>query len=386
MTDAELLLLILAGIYLAECARWAPCDAAIFSSPWCGRWRTGWARQWLGNQHGGLVLGNPWPPLGTLFLCQGWPVSLSPEGICGFVAAAPQPGGRPPQSGGAWRWDDSLRVAADGKRVDLNGRPLVRAGSRRHAQELAGLLERLAQLPSAQRSEALEAALQRAVDVSAIRRRIDEFQQATRRLRGACVVLAVFVLFAAPPLVWVWNFWRLWPLLVAALASLVLIVVRRYRLAHRRLHPDAAAERRNHAVLMILSPLTAIRAHDALAWDWLYGFHPLAVARVLLAPDDFAILARRVLLDLDFPLPPAHPGGQPAQDIVLWFRARQRQLLADVVREAGVDLEALLAPPAPEGPDAVAFCPRCREQFASADGRCAACGGQILTPLARTAP
>ena len=63
MGELESLLLVLALIYLSECLVWVPRGALAFSS-WRGiRFGIRFSGSWIGNQHGGLLLSNPLPPL-----------------------------------------------------------------------------------------------------------------------------------------------------------------------------------------------------------------------------------------------------------------------------------------------------------------------------------
>ncbi len=88
MTDSQMLLLVVALIYFSECASWANLHCVAFVSWTGGRWR--WTRpgKWFGNRSGGLVLKPLFPPLGTSFLCQLWPLSISPRGVFSNVSHA----------------------------------------------------------------------------------------------------------------------------------------------------------------------------------------------------------------------------------------------------------------------------------------------------------
>ena len=69
MTDADILLLVLVILYLLECVAWIPSASSAIT-----RGFDGWGRlvsndRLLGNEKGGLLLLNPLPPLGEVFLC-----------------------------------------------------------------------------------------------------------------------------------------------------------------------------------------------------------------------------------------------------------------------------------------------------------------------------
>jgi hypothetical protein len=125
---------------------------------------------------------------------------------------------------------------------------------------------------------------------------------------------------------------------------------------------------------MSLSPPVAMRALDALSRDLLAEFHPLAVARVILAEDEFRAFAARVLRDAHHPLPAGREGAEP--EVVAAaesWRMRSVAALERFVRKQGVPDQDWSAPPAREGDDCTTFCPRCLQQFTIPAGTCARC-------------
>ena len=82
MTDGQLLFAVLCFIYLSDCFLWLRKSTAALVSPWGKGWRVVLGSPLFGNSRGGLLLLNPLPPLGRVFLCHLAPVSLSPAGVC----------------------------------------------------------------------------------------------------------------------------------------------------------------------------------------------------------------------------------------------------------------------------------------------------------------
>src|ERR1051325_2968511 len=121
MGELQSLLLVLALIYLSECFVWLRRGALSFGT-WCGRsFRSLHPSGLLSNQRGGLILANPLPPLGSVFFCQVFPLSLSPQGAFAYSSACLNPGGRPSQTARFVPFDEIRHVAVEGRKVLVNG-------------------------------------------------------------------------------------------------------------------------------------------------------------------------------------------------------------------------------------------------------------------------
>lgn len=381
MSDSAVLFLILAAIYLSECCAWARRGVVAFLAPLGRRARPARPSTALGNARGGLVFGNPLPPLGFLALCEPWPVALSPGGVCagdGGAASAGAAGAG--ASGEAFlRFDQIAGAEAPGNDLLVNGRLVARLGSERAARALAGLVREAASLPPREREEKLRGALEASLDPEKVSGRLDAYRRRTRSLRVLCNALFVHLFALAPAAVLAHGLARWWiPLLLGALALAAAIVVV-FRRAHLALYADGAGERRLHMLVMLLSPPAAVRAHDALARDLLAGFHPLAAAAVLCPPGPFVDLARRALLDARRPPREEDSGDERAARA--WYGERLRDSLERLVRGTGARLEDVLAPPARRDAQARSYCPRCHCQYLAPSGECPDCGGLQLQPL-----
>src|ERR1043166_864801 len=104
MTDLELLFLVLAVIYLWECACWVNRGSVAFLTWFGRRWRLVHPAGLAGNQKAGFVFPDPLPPLGSLVVANQFPFSLSAEAVLAFVGPAVNPYIRPPQSGKLFRF------------------------------------------------------------------------------------------------------------------------------------------------------------------------------------------------------------------------------------------------------------------------------------------
>lgn len=376
MTDSQMLLLVVALIYFSECASWANLHCLAFVSWTGGRWR--WTRpgKWFGNRSGGLVLKPLFPPLGTSFLCQLWPLSISPRGIFSNVSHAFDLEWRPDHPSQFLKFDQIERVKVDEKKILVNGGYFCRTDSPRASQRIADLVRAARQLSESERETAILEALEDALNTAGIRDRMDQFfwRQAVLRILTNGLFSVVFI--AAPIAVWQFDWIHVWLYLLAAILFFVLAIVLVFRSAYRELYPQDRYHRRMHMMIMVLNPLSAIRAHDVLSRDLLAAYHPLAAAQVLCSDDVFRDFARSLLLDLRHPIaPPCMNDEVEAQQIESWFRERNLETLEQFVQANGIDVEQLLGPDEPLDATCRSYCPRCRCQFVMDDGRCETCGG-----------
>src|SRR5213594_3807342 len=121
MTDLELLFLVLAVIYLWECACWLRRGSVVFMTWFGRRWRLAHPAGLLGNQRGGFVVATPLPPLGTMFVGNQFPLSLSPEAMLAYVATTLNPGNRPEQTTKLFRFEDARSIEVRRKKLFVNG-------------------------------------------------------------------------------------------------------------------------------------------------------------------------------------------------------------------------------------------------------------------------
>jgi hypothetical protein len=373
MSDPEFLLLVLVLIYLTECAGWLRRGSVGFL--YWRSWLVFHPGTILGNARGGFMLANPLPPLGCAVIAHQWPVSLSPRGVLAFVAQSVNPDSLWAHTGSFFRWEEIQSVAVDSRKILINRKVFVRTDSTRYARHLAELLQRLAKLAVVERESAVKAALNESLNAQSVEQRFQEFRLSSHRLRRRCNVLFVVLFLLAPALVWRFGLNRLGLACLMGVLGLVVLIAVEFFQQHKRLFPGEKSDRAAPLVTMFLAPPAAIRAWDALARQLIVEFHPLAVARVLCAPDEFRRFARRILLDLWHPIAPGCPlDGLEPQAVEAWFRSKLIEATEAMLLLAKLNLEELTqAPVRAEGSHS--YCPRCDSQFVSERGICSDCGG-----------
>jgi hypothetical protein len=373
LSDVELLLLILLAIYLAECACWLRGRAICFSPALRHYVPLRWPA-FLGSSEAGLVVTNPLPWAGA-FVCEPWPLALAPEGIW------LPPGGAAESDGPFVPVETLADVRQEGRRLWLGRRLLAASASPEHAQLFAGLLGRLAALPPADRPGFLRQRLQQAADVDAVAARLAELRRMRRPLRTAALSFFIYVfgfgsfLYYGPPvagqLIWLY---------LATLLACWAWTVCEYAACRKALLSESRGKRWRHALLLLLSPGAAMRSADSLLRCGLAEFHPLAVAAVLSSRRRAVALAKPALLAMRHPLPAELPTDPAAARAEQWFRGRVAEALEQALGRAGIEVAALLEPP-PRLADAAAYCPRCHNQFVSAQQTCSDCSELVLRPF-----
>ena len=366
MTDLELLFLVLAVLYLWECTCWVRKGAVGFQT-WLGvHWRIAHPGTVLGNARGGFILANPLPPLGTLLLGYQQPVSVSKQGVLAFVSPGVNPGGRPPQSGNWLPWGQVQKIQPGGKKVLINGREFLRTASPGFAAQLAGQLRTLQELNAARREGAIRQLISDSLDTKALENRWNEFQKQTAGLRAVASLLFIYLFVGAPLIIRSFSLQRTWVALLLGILACTCPASFFFRRAHKQLYPKMEDERFTHLLLVLLSPVSAIRACDMLSRPLFEAFHPLALARVFCAKEQFREFARNLLLEMRHPSLPLFPATEPAAaQTEQQSRTLLRSEIEKFIERAGLVPDELLQPPAPTDETCRSYCPRCRAQFTS---------------------
>jgi hypothetical protein len=376
MSDVQWLFLILALLYVWECACWLKSGSVVFTT-WLGkRWMLKHPGTLLGNDKGGFIFAQPLPPLGRLLLASQIPISISPDGVFSFVSTNVNKGPRTAQGAQFFKFDDIRDVKQRGKKVVINGDVFLKTASSVFAESIAGQIRELTKVPREHRNALIASMYKQSLDTEAIVRRWKEFQGLARWLRVFANALVVFVFVIAPVVVWVFGFRLSWLALLIALLCLTTCTAVLFRRAHKKLYPTAEEDRFTQTFTALLSPASAMRAHDTLSRPLLESFHPLAVAKVFLAEKPFRSYAGRILRDVQHPALPVDGGfGGPQGEVEAFSRSALLEAMEEFLKREGVSLEELCRPPVRVEESCCAYCPRCEAQFTTVDGVCVECGG-----------
>jgi hypothetical protein len=379
MTELQWIFAILAALYAWECLGWIRRGGVAFSSMTGRRWRIQHPTSAVGNHRGGFVLAMPFPPLGSLLIANQLPFSLGSDGVLFFVAMSMNPGWRPAQSGRFLAWEDIGKLRCEGKKLLLGKERIHAAATAMLAAHFFQLLSTLAKLPTEQRESAIKQLLRDAMDTKRIATLKENLRPRTRPVRLLANILFVHVFVVAPVLITLIGIQAVWLGLVIVMLTLTVSIATLFYRAHREFYPGAKDDRFTHTLTTALAVATSLRAHDIASRPLLETFHPLAVAKVLVDDASFRSFARNILLDLRHPMLPVCPNAHPqAATTEMFFRSSTLEITEAWLKENGVATDELCRAPKPLDETCRAYCPRCEEQFTSAEHVCSDCGGISL--------
>ena len=248
------------------------------------------------------------------------------------------------------------------------------------------MLRELAAVPRQDRERAVDDRMRKFTNLEAASARIAELKSQSLSLRKTATLLFVYT-FGFGPLLYYGLPVPAWSTVCFYLLGFLgcwAFTVLDYSSLRRWLYKEPFWKRFRHVAMLLISPASAMRSAEILLRTSLADYHPLAVALVVCPRSRCETIAKRVLLDLRYPMPDQVPGEPSARLVYDWFHARLGECLEEMLRHAGIDPAALLQPPAALA-DARSYCPRCHNQYVIAEGSCADCGGVSLAPFAAAA-
>lgn len=346
-------------LYATQCVVRVPPGSMLFTRPlrrWCFTHRDGWR------------LTHPLPSAVSLFASR-LPVQELHGRLLGRGAVRGLSGGALP-SRPLFEPGGGASVSVRGSLVRVGGRPFAQATTKEGAAKLATRLRRLAD-PGSDPRAVLRSALAEGLRFTQLRERRDDLARHSRWLRVSSNVYAALLFVILPGVV----AWRgaeaglLFTLPVVGLLHVSTLVC--FASAHRRLRPGHGGDLLETLFAAGLYPPLLLRSQQELANALLSGYHPAAVAAVVLEGE-----ARRGFLRAE--LVTARHAAESGAGSEFDAAALESEALEGLCQELGEPLEALLAPPPRFDALATSYCPACHEPYRRSAGLCADC----LLPLA----
>lgn len=379
ITDGQTLLFILALLYLTECLIWVKKQSVAFVSSSGRRWRIAQPIAWLGNANGAMLILNPLPLPGRVFLSHLLPVSISPSGVCAFNSQTLPWGSRPgTQTGEFVPFSEIKKTGTDGAYVVLNGQKFARCATPKQAKALAAVIESAGAAKASRRETILRAWIAKQFDAEDATGVWSEAERVVGPIRWMSLIFFVFLFVATPILVTMFGLERLIIAIAAAMVLSASVIALMFYRAHRKFYPAESSERFENVVKMVLCPPVSLRAADVLTRNVLAEYSPVVVASVLAGSGERQFV-RGFVRDLQHPL--KHEiADERAAETIEWMTAQQLKYgLAQVER---VDRFAGFLEPLQGEGDSVSYCPRCEVQFVVAEGECPDCPGVGLVAFA----
>jgi len=381
LSEAEQILAILGSFYLLECLYWVRPGAVTFVTQFGFRFwpRSAWSSAFLRNDRGGLLLGNLLP-FGTSTAGQSWPFSISPDGIYSHVASTATPDGRLDHTFRRYTFDEIRSISTEQRTLQINGHTFANLSSPPMAKHLAAFIQRVKDLPHAERAIAIENAIRETLDFpSAVERWISTARE-SGSLFFTCTILMLYVFVGLPILLQFETFLAArgiefpWGQIAIGYVLLLLFLMIDFFIAHRKLLRSQTAERRKHMLMMLISPADALHSRDVVVRSSMELYHPLTLAAVFCSPRRFRQFAKPILLDLRYPLSDAIA---ESDDIERWYRGRLSGAIYRLMEARGVDVNELFAVP-PMPLRTLTYCVRCHGGFEIASGMCTLCERPLL--------
>jgi len=372
MSSAQELFCLLVVLYLIDCVVPLPRSASLLAALGTRALRWHAAADLPGTPTRGLWLAMPLPPFGRIHAIDAPPVVLSPAGWTP----------RDPVSGAAagslrsWNGADGAAIRAAGARLELPGAAPVRL-SHQGAALWAERLRGLCAASEAERPAQIAALIDGWFDLSVARRLEARWRRVSFAPRCWCTAMFALLFVVGPLFLLDRDLRPTWPYLAGALVALWTAIIWSTLRAASVLKREHAVRPRGVGVALC-SPLSAIRACDALGKDLFAGMHPLTAAAAASAPETYAEHARAVWGAAVHR--PSSAGAGAAEDAgraQAWFDAELRRRVERLLAETQLDSAMLLAPPPPEDSSCVCWCPRCRGQYVRAMEMCPRCAVQL---------
>ena len=373
MRDDVSLLLILWVIYLLELLVWIPRRGLFFTSLRNGVFV--FAGKFPGNQNGSLRLTHILPMKQLCFIVTQPRLSISCKSISN------QPLQHWSRSSGrdapniAFNFDEIESVEIGDSVLTINGIKFIDCKTLSEAQRHLELIENLRKVNEYTREEFIRSYYRsRFMDSKGAKARIKTIREETQNFRLTASILFVCALILCPII------YHLYPSPVKLLAFLAYgvlfgwLTTLYFHSAHKRLYPNERNIRFIATLKQIFCFPVAIGSCKDLCLLAFLGIDPLVLAKVTLKEQDFRVLARRVWLDLQYPI------QSNWQQSFLLPHSILKEATSEFLTESGYNLADFEKPENGFDEFSVCYCPRCHEQFCKTRETCSECPGVLTIP------
>ena len=375
--EGQTLLLILVLLYLSECLIWVKRESVAFVSAWGSRWRLSIPPSWMGNASGGILLLNPLPPAGRVFLSHLSPISISPSGICAFnLQTLPSEARSPYQSGQFLPFNKIKDSSSDGAYLLINKEKFTKCATTKQAHALAKLIAAMAKASGSKRESTARTWVVKQFAVDDAAALLKESAALIEPIQQMGVILFLFLFVFTPSLAFTFGAAPLIIPVAGVMVALAIEIAIMFHRAHKKLYPAESSERLESLVKMILCPPVSIRAADILTKNLLAQYSPIVLASVLPGSGEKQFV-RSVILDLKHPLRHEVTDAD-AEKTIEWTASEQLNVCMDQVKKGRYLKPQELLAPAQREENSISYCPRCRCQYVVNDGECPDCPGVEL--------
>ena len=261
-----------------------------------------------------------------------------------------------------------------GSVIRIDGQPFVRTTSNAEASVFGRRLVSLARSSPEAHREAFAQVVAESLSVTELRHEFNDATETVRLLGWICDVYLIAVLVAAPILMLFYPEDRALLLLLPTVGILHVVALIELFRTHRRLFPQLRAERAELLLTCGLFPPTLLRTPQSMFSETVMGFHPAAVAGVVLGSAQAVVIFRREVARTRYRL-----GATIASELdseseeTPHLRRIQEDLLIDCAAEFGLSRQEIFEPRPRRDEHANSYCPLCLADYVSQATRCSDC-------------
>jgi hypothetical protein len=367
LSDQTTLFAILCLVYLSDCFLWVERHGVAFVTRIDGQWTDKRPGILALASKGGILLLNPFPPIGKVVRSRVPPLSISPLGVY-----SPTNFNRDASDalGTAITFSDIKDVAASDRHLLVNGDRFQRLGSPEVAKTVSGLIKKLRNTSEEKRGPIIEQFLSAQFKIDSAGDRLNRCLTEIRPLTYLGNALFVYLFILSPIIMHLFQQSELLIWIAAGMLIVAAQIALGYYQLHKRLYPEASGERIGNAFKMVICPPVSIRVCDLITRDLLAAYHPLLIARLLFSEADFLKSTGQWLRRMTYS---GRLTDQTSSGIAGWYRKTLVKLASDNLGLDEETLQKMLGAPAPNDAAVKTYCPRCHSQFLLEYGQCPDC-------------
>ncbi len=270
------------------------------------------------------------------------------------------------------KYEEIDSVKAEHCTVKINGRSFFRAPTKRSAAHMAETVTGLKSLPPAERQKGIASNMERAFDLTNLRKSKEEYKRLLTPVKLLSAVLFAYV-FALLPLslfTRLQNHVSLYALVINIVIVYAMTVLVSYS-AYRKIHGSGSRGGYLFLLLLALSPMTALHAPSKLTEDLYHRFDYLAVSAVLLGIDEFKAVAEAELRRINYVL------KQKGDEALREYWALRERAIHGLLDGLSITPQSVMQKPAKRDGLALTYCPVCLTEFGKGPANCSDCGVEL---------
>ncbi len=373
MSDEQTLLLVFVILYLFENLFFLHRNSLAFVSMYGARFSVKYPSTVIGNKRGGLIMSNPFSPLGFVFVSNPIQFSLNKNGVISFVSNCLSASEVPSQSKCLFSWSEINKIEKISNEIFINGKLFLKHRSSSLINQWANLISVINNLSTDSRERYIKEYLESSLNTKKIKLIKTEFFKKSRYLIILCNFIWFYIFLISPLFVLCFGFTNIVINIFLIYAFLHILTIFKFISTKRRLDLNwSQRDFLSNLFKVLVFPPAIIRAYDSFTTNLFDGFHPIALGYVFLSKYDFQKLAKELILDLKYPII-LDELDEKDKPIVQDFNRIQVESINSFLKENLYEMNDIIAHSFSNDDNAKSFCPRCHAEFTIEQGICSDC-------------